>query len=49
MIEPLRDLLRRLSEDLSLPYTEGSEERRACRAGALFRVQLGSKTFALKI
>jgi aminoglycoside phosphotransferase (APT) family kinase protein len=42
-------LLRRLGVELGLPFNQAGSEARPCRAGQLYRVDLGGRPFALKL
>jgi hypothetical protein len=42
-------LLRRLGVELGLPFNPAGSEARPCRAGQLYRVDLGGRPFALKL
>ena len=42
-------LLRRLGVELGLPFNPAGSEVRPCRAGQLYRVDLGGRPFALKL
>jgi len=46
---PVLTLLRRLGVDLGLPFNPGGSEARPCRAGQIYRVDLGGRPFALKL